>query len=109
MTARGPRAVVTPLKWDGCITAAENRPRSAAPGGKFAPRVCESAPLSVRNSGGEVAAASGKLLIRNTSVASPARLSSIHAIEIQHMGGGLLAPLPDRGGIRRGTPARRRR
>src|ERR1700694_3196964 len=30
-----------------------------------------------------------------------------HAIEIEHMGGGLLAALPDRRRIRRGAPARR--
>src|SRR5207302_7758886 len=32
-----------------------------------------------------------------------------HAIEIQHLGGGLFAPLPDRGRVRRGAPARRGR
>ena len=32
-----------------------------------------------------------------------------HAIEIQHMGGGLTAALPDRRGVRRRAPARRGR
>ena len=31
----------------------------------------------------------------------------LHAIEISHLGGGLSAPLPDRGHVRRGAPARR--
>ena len=31
----------------------------------------------------------------------------VHAIEIEHLGGGLFAPLPDRGRVRRGAPARR--